>query len=111
MNDPAYLTCVGNDFSFKDVFSRYVEAIGNRNDILLAISTSGDSENVVRCAVKAKELGMKVVALTREGDNRLKEVSEVTIASPETPFSDRIQEIHIKVIHILIQLIESKMGY
>ena len=111
MNDPAYLTCVGNDFSFKDVFSRYVEAIGNRNDILLAISTSGDSENVVRCAVKAKELGMKVVALTREGDNRLKEVSEVTIASPETPFSDRIQEIHIKVIHILIQLIENKMGY
>ncbi|NCU27043.1 SIS domain-containing protein [Candidatus Nomurabacteria bacterium] len=111
MNDPAYLTCVGNDFSFEDTFSRYVEAIGNRNDVLLAISTSGNSENVVRCASKAKLMGMKVVALTREGDNLLKQVSDVTIASPETPFSDRIQEIHIKVIHILIQLIENKMGY
>ncbi|NLC73967.1 MAG: SIS domain-containing protein [Clostridiales bacterium] len=111
MNDPAYLTCVGNDFSFEDTFSRYVEAIGNRNDVLLAISTSGNSENVVRCASKAKLMGMKVVALTREGDNLLKQVSDVTIASPETPFSDRIHEIHIKVIHILIQLIENKMGY
>ncbi|MEN6589605.1 MAG: SIS domain-containing protein [Proteiniphilum sp.] len=111
MNDPAYLTCVGNDFSFEDTFTRYVEAIGNRNDVLLAISTSGNSENVVRCASKAKLMGMKVVALTREGDNLLKQVSDVTIASPETPFSDRIQEIHIKVIHILIQLIENKMGY
>ena len=111
MNDPAYLTCVGNDFSFEDTFSRYVEAIGNRNDVLLAISTSGNSENVVRCASKAKLMGMKVVALTREGDNLLKQVSDVTIASPETPFSDRIQEIHIKVIHILIQRIENKMGY
>ena len=111
MNDPAYLTCVGNDFSFEDTFSRYVEAIGNTNDVLLAISTRGNSENVVRCASKAKLMGMKVVALTREGDNLLKQVSDVTIASPETPFSDRIQEIHIKVIHILIQLIENKMGY
>lgn len=111
MNDPAYLTCVGNDFSFEGIFSRYVEAIGNKNDILLTISTSGDSKNVIRCAVKAKEMGMKVVALTREGENRLEKISDVTIASPAAPFSDRIQEIHIKVIHILIQLIEHKMGF
>lgn len=111
INDPAYLTCVGNDFSFDDVFSRFVEAIGNKNDVLLAISTSGNSENVIRAAYEAKKLDMKVISLTKEGKNRLNDISDVSIASPETPFSDRIQEIHIKVIHIMIQLIESKLGH
>lgn len=111
INDPAYLTCVGNDFSFDEVFSRFVEATGNKNDVLLAISTSGSSENVIRAAYEAKRLDMKVVSLTKEGKNRLNDISDVSIASPETPFSDRIQEIHIKVIHIMIQLIESKLGH
>ena len=111
INDPAYLTCVGNDFSFDEVFSRFVEATGNKNDVLLAISTSGNSENVVRAARKAKDLDMRIVSLTKEGGNKLEKISDVTIASPATPFSDRIQEIHIKVIHILIQLIEAKLGY
>ena len=111
INDPAYLTCVGNDFSFDDVFSRFIEGMGRKNDGLLAISTSGNSENVVKAAQKAKEKGMKVVSLTKEGKNRLREISDITIASPETPFSDRIQEIHIKVIHVLIELIEAKLGH
>lgn len=111
INDPAYLTCVGNDFSFEEVFSRFIEGMGRKNDVLLAISTSGNSENVVKAAQKAKEKGMKVVSLTKEGENRLREISDITIASPETPFSDRIQEIHIKVIHVLIELIEAKLGH
>lgn len=111
VNDPAYLTCVGNDFSFDEVFSRFIEATGNKDDVLLAISTSGNSENVVRAAYKAKELNMKIVALTKEGNNKLQKISDITIASPATPFSDRVQEIHIKVIHILIQLIEAKLGH
>lgn len=111
INDPAYLTCVGNDFSFDEIFSRFVEGVGREGDILLAISTSGNSENVVRAAQKAKDLNMKVVALTKEGENMLQKISDVTIASPEAPFSDRVQEIHIKVIHILIQLIEAKLGH
>ncbi len=111
INDPAYLTCVGNDFSFDEVFSRFIEGMGRKNDVLLAISTSGNSENVVKAAQKAKEKGMKVVSLTKEGENRLQEISDITIASPETPFSDRIQEIHIKVIHVLIELIEAKLGH
>lgn len=112
INDPAYLTCVGNDFSFNEVFSRFVEAAGKEGDVLLAISTSGNSENVVRAALKAKEIGVKVVGLTKEGNNKLLEISDVIVASPDAPFSDRIQEIHIKVIHILIQLIEDKLdGY
>ena len=111
INDPAYITCVGNDYSFDDVFSRFIEGMGRKNDVLLAISTSGNSENVVKAAQKAKEKGMKVVSLTKEGENRLQEISDITIASPETPFSDRIQEIHIKVIHLLIELIEAKLGH
>lgn len=111
INDPAYLTCVGNDFSFDEVFSRFVEATGNKNDVLLAISCSGNSENVIRAAYEAKKLDMKVISLTKEGKNRLNDVSDVSIASPETTFSDRIQEIHIKVIHIMIQLIEAKLGH
>jgi len=111
INDPAYFTCVGNDFSFEDIFARYVEGVGVEGDVLLAISTSGNSENVVRCAVKAKEMGMKVVVLTKEGENRLEKIGDVTIASPVVAYSDRIQEIHIKVIHIMIQLIEQIMGF
>ena len=83
INDPAYLTCVGNDFSFDEVFSRFIEGMGRKNDVLLAISTSGNSENVVKAAQKAKEKGMKVVSLTKEGENRLREISDITIASPE----------------------------
>lgn len=111
INDPAYLTCVGNDFSFDEIFSRFVEGVGREGDVLLAISTSGNSENVVRAVQKAKQLNLNVVALTKEGENMLQKLSDVTIASPEAPFSDRIQEIHIKVIHILIQLIEAKLGH
>lgn len=111
INDPAYITCVGNDYSFEEIFSRYVEATGKAGDLLLAISTSGNSANVVRAAEEARKLGMNVVSLTKEGKNRLSELSDVLLACPEADFSDRIQEIHIKIIHILIQSIEAYLGY
>ena len=85
INDPAYMTCTGNDFSFNDVFSRYIEGVGCDGDVLLAISTSGNSANIVR-------------------------VADIAICAPKAAHSDRIQEIHIKVIHILIQAIESELG-
>lgn len=110
INDPAYMTCTANDFEFNAVFSRSVEAFGKPGDVLLGISTSGNSANVVRAAEAAKKAGMKVVALTAKGETRLKALSDVCICAPRTPHSDRIQEIHIKVIHILIQLIESSLG-
>ena len=109
INDPAYLTCVGNDYSFEEVFSRYVEAMGKTGDVLLAISTSGNSSNVVRAAKSAKELGMNVIALTKSGKNELSELSDIVLASPASEYSDRIQEIHIKIIHILIQTIEARL--
>ena len=107
INDPAYLTCVGNDYSFDVVFSRWVEAFGKSGDVLLAISTSGSSKNILKAAQTAKNLGMKVIALTSINGKTLSDLADVTIAAPDAPHSDRIQEIHIKVIHILIEAIES----
>ena len=110
INDPAYMTCTGNDFSFNDVFSRYIEGVGCDGDVLLAISTSGNSANIVKAAQQAKAQGMKVIALTSKGLNKLAEVADIAICAPKAAHSDRIQEIHIKVIHILIQAIESELG-
>ena len=110
INDPAYMTCTGNDFSFNDVFSRYIEGVGCDGDVLLAISTSGNSANIVRAAQQAKVQGLKVIALTSKGLNKLVEVADIAICAPKAAHSDRIQEIHIKVIHILIQAIESELG-
>ena len=106
INDPACLTCVANDFSFEDVFSRWVEAFGKPGDVLLAISTSGTSMNVLKAAGTARRLGMPVVALTSKKGKPLSELASVSIMAPDAPHSDRVQEIHIKVIHILIEAIE-----
>lgn len=111
INDPAYMTCVGNDFSFGDIFVRWVEAFGKPGDVLLAISTSGNSQNIVAAAEAARRLGMKVVALTAEGPTRLSETADVVLQAPRTPHSDRIQEIHIKVIHIVIEALEKELGF
>lgn len=111
INDPAYITCVGNDFSFDEVFARYVEGVGKSEDILLAISTSGNSANIVKAAEVAKAKHMNVISLTSVGDNKLSKLSDIVLASPKTTFSDRIQEVHIKIIHILIEAIEAKLGY
>ena len=111
ITDAAYMTCVGNDFSFDQIFARWVEAFGREGDVLLAISTSGNSGNVVMAIEKAKACGMKVVALTAKGGNKLSELADVAICTPRTPHSDRIQEIHIKVIHILIEALEDAIFY
>lgn len=111
INDPAYITCVGNDFSFDEIYSRYVEGVGCEGDVLLAISTSGNSSNIVKAVERAHLKKMKVLALTSTGDNRLSALSDIVIAAPKVDFSDRVQEIHIQVIHILIQAIEKQLGF
>lgn len=109
INDPAYMTCIGNDFGFQNVFSRYVEGVGSKGDVLLAISTSGNSQNILDAVAKAQKKGMKVISLTSLGESKLSPLSDVAICTPRTAHSDRIQEIHIKVIHILIQCIEEML--
>lgn len=111
INDAAYITCVGNDYSFDEIFSRQVEALGNRGDVLLAISTSGSSSNVVRAVESAIQEGMVVVVLTKVGGGGLADLADFVLASPAAQYSDRIQEIHIKIIHTLIQAIEAKLGH
>ena len=110
INDPAYITCVGNDFSFDEIYSRYVEGVGNEGDVLLAISTSGNSGNIVKAAESARLKKMKVLVLTSTGNNRLSSLGDVVVAAPKADYSDRVQEIHIQVIHILIQAIEKQLG-
>ncbi|MGN1214700.1 MAG: SIS domain-containing protein [Candidatus Cryptobacteroides sp.] len=110
INDPAYFTCVGNDFSFGDIFRRWVEAFGQEGDVLLAISTSGTSANVLEAVEAARAVGMKVIALTSVKGKPLAEAADVAILAPDAPHSDRIQEIHIKVIHIMIEALEQKLG-
>ena len=110
-NDPAFITCAVNDFDPLDVFKRYVEALGNRGDVLLAISTSGNSANILRAAELARQKGMKIVALTGKGGGELGRFADVEIRAPFSEFSDRAQEIHIKVIHILVQEIENLLIY
>lgn len=111
INDPAYITCVGNDFSFDEIYSRYVEGVGNEGDVLLAISTSGNSGNIVKAAESARLKKMKILVLTSTGNNRLSSLGDVVVAAPKADYSDRVQEIHIQVIHILIQAIEKQLGF
>lgn len=110
-NDPAYFTCVGNDFSFEDIFSRWVEAFGKEGDVLLAISTSGGSANVLKAVEAARKAGMKVLVLTSRRGSALARRADAAILAPDAPHSDRIQEIHIKVIHIIIEALEKELGF
>ena len=110
INDPAYYSCVGNDFSFEEIFSRWVEAFGKEGDVLLAITTSGSSVNILKAVDAAKEAGMKVVVLTSRKGRDLAMRADAAIMAPDAPHSDRIQEIHIKVIHIVIEALEKRLG-
>lgn len=109
ISDPSHITCAGNDFGFKHIFSRYVEAVGLKGDVLLAISTSGNSANVVEASLAAHAKGIKVVALTGKSGGKLADICDVEIRVPYTEYSDRTQEIHIKIIHSLIHYIEENI--
>ena len=109
ISDSSHLSCVSNDFGYDQVFSRYVEALGKKGDVLLAISSSGNSKNVIEAISTAKKNGVKTIVLTGKGGGRMAEIGDIVINVPHHGFADRIQEIHIKVIHILILLIEKRV--
>ncbi|HRN41354.1 MAG TPA: D-sedoheptulose 7-phosphate isomerase [Vicingus sp.] len=109
ISDASHITCVGNDYGFDEIFSRYVEAIGNTGDVLLAISTSGNSKNVLKAVEVAKTKGMKVIALTGKDGGLLASIADVEVRAPHSKYADRAQEIHIKVIHSLIHYIEENL--
>lgn len=109
ISDASHISCVANDYGFEFIFSRYIDAVGNRGDVLLAISTSGNSKNILNAADAAKKRGMKIISLTGKGGGKLAAISDIEIRSPHSAFSDRAQEIHIKVIHVLIDLVEQEL--
>jgi D-sedoheptulose 7-phosphate isomerase len=110
ISDPSHITCVGNDFGFNFIYSRFIEGLGREGDVLLGISTSGNSENIVEAVKAAQAKGMKVILLTGKDGGKLADFSNVIeIRVQHDGFADRIQEVHIKVIHILIQLIELQL--
>ncbi len=109
ISDPSHLSCVSNDFGFEYVFSRYVEGVGQSGDVLLGLSTSGNSKNVINAFEAARAKGMKTIALTGKDGGKLGPLADVEIRVPHFGYADRIQEIHIKVIHIFMLLIEKKV--
>lgn len=106
ISDVSHITCTANDYGFEFIFSRFIEGLGNPGDVLLGISTSGNSANVIRAIEAAKAKGMKTVLLTGKDGGKLASLADIEIRVPHTGYADRIQEVHIKIIHILILLIE-----
>ncbi len=110
ISDPSHLSCVGNDYGYEQVFARFVSAHGRPGDVLLAITTSGTSRNVVAAAQTARQLGMKTIALTGRAATPIVELADIAIVTPGGRYADRVQELHIKVIHILIELVERRLA-
>ncbi len=106
ISDASHMSCVANDYGYEYVFSRYLQAHGRRGDVLLAISTSGKSPSIINAAEVAQQLGMTVVALSGRVHGPLQQLSDVYICTPAGQYADRVQELHIKVLHIFIELIE-----
>jgi D-sedoheptulose 7-phosphate isomerase len=108
ISEAGHITCIANDFGFEHIFSRFVEAWGQKGDCLLAISTSGNSANVIKAVEVAKSKGMKIVGLLGKDGGKLKSMVDVPLIV-NSPITDRIQEIHIKCIHIFIEGIERQL--
>jgi D-sedoheptulose 7-phosphate isomerase len=110
ISDASHITCVGNDYGFEFIFSRYLEGLGKEGDVLFCLSTSGNSPNILRAAEAAKKKGMKVIAMTGKDGGKLAPLADVEVRVAHFGYADRIQEIHIKVIHFLMLLIERRLG-
>jgi len=109
LSDPSHITCTANDYSFDDVFSRMIEALGQKDDTLFAISTSGNSKNIIKAIAKARVKGLKVVCLSGKDGGEIASLCDAEIRVPNSQYSDRVQEVHIMIIHILVHLIETEI--
>ena len=106
ISDPSFITCVANDFGFENVFSRFLEANAQRNDLLIAISTSGRSKNILRACEFSKKSGIRVISLTGRKNSEVSKYSDIDICTQNGKYSDRVQELHTLIIHILVELVE-----
>ncbi|MEQ8624837.1 MAG: D-sedoheptulose 7-phosphate isomerase [Vicingaceae bacterium] len=109
ISDPSHISCVGNDYGYDFIFSRYIEGLGNAGDVLLAISTSGNSKNILKAIEVARLKGIDVIGLTGKDGGKMASICDIEIRAPHSKFADRAQEIHIKVIHSLIHGVEQAL--
>lgn len=109
ISDPSHISCVANDYGFDHIFERYIQGIGQEGDVLVAISTSGNSKNVLLAIEAANKKGMHVIGLTGKDGGLMKDCVDVEIRAPHSEYADRAQEIHIKVIHSFIDYIENNI--
>ena len=108
LSDPAHLTCVANDYGFEHVFSRQIDALGHEGDVLLILSTSGNSPNIVKAAEAAKERGVIVVGCLGKGGGAVRSLCDIVLHAPGEG-SDRIQELHMLALHSIIEQVEKEM--
>jgi D-sedoheptulose 7-phosphate isomerase len=108
LGDPSHVTCVSNDYGFEHIFSRQLEGMGRKGDLLIGLSTSGNSKNVINAFHSAKKIGIKTVALLGRDGGALKSQGDLAIVIPAET-SDRIQEMHIKLLHIVIETVEREL--
>ncbi len=109
LSDPGHLTCVGNDLGYDAVFARGVEAFGQPGDILIVLTTSGNSPNIINACLCAKEKGLKTIALLGKTGGALREQCDLEWIVPGFGFSDRIQEAHMAACHIIIEMVEKQL--
>lgn len=106
ISDPSFLTCAANDFGFEFVFSRFLEANSNSHDLLLAISTSGRSPNIVKACEYCRKNDISLITLTGKNQSIISKFSDIDICTPNGKYSDRVQELHTLIIHLLVELVE-----
>lgn len=107
ISDPSHISCISNDYGYEFIFSRFVESLGTPSDVLLAISTSGNSQNVLNAIAKAREKGMFIIGLSGKDGGKMKDLVDIELRAPMSQWADRVQEIHIKIIHSLIDHVEA----
>lgn len=109
ISDPSHMSCVGNDYGYVEIFDRYLQAHAREGDCLVAMTTSGTSKNILKAIQTAKEIGLKVIVLTGRHNDELKNMTDVCIVAQAGQWADRVQEMHIKILHIFIEGIERNL--
>lgn len=109
LSEPGHISCIANDLGYEFVFSRYVEALGCSSDILIVLTTSGNSRNLINAVEMAKKIGMKTVAFLGRGGGKLKGICDFEWIINGFPFSDRVQEAHMAALHIIVEMIEKTL--
>lgn len=110
ISDPSFLTCVANDYGFEYVFSRFIEANAKKGDLLLAISTSGKSKNIIKACEYCKKNSIKLITLTGVKESQASNYADIDLCTPNGKYSDRVQELHTLLIHIIVELVEKLLN-